>query len=138
MLSMTVVGKKIADVTDEFELITGARQEGLLFSASMFLTKAASGLGTLASGIIVKVVQFPENAALGSIDPGAVRNLGLGAALGGVFFGGVTYFFYSRFQLSHERHAEIVAELTRRRSVQAPEARTDSLPPIGGYASVTE
>jgi glycoside/pentoside/hexuronide:cation symporter, GPH family len=138
MMSMTVVGKMIADVTDEHELVTGARQEGLLFSASMFLQKAASGLGTLASGIIIKVVHFPENATLASIDPSSVRNLGLGAALGGIFFGVVTYHFYSRFNLSHERHAEIVAELTRRRAAQAPVAHADPLSAVAAYASVTE
>lgn len=138
MLSMTVVGKMIADVTDEYELLTGARQEGLLFSASMFLTKAASGLGTLASGIIIKAAQFPENATPATVDPDVVRNLGIGAALGGVVFGVLTYYFYSRFDLSHERHAQIVAELTQRRAAQAPASRADSVPPLGAYASVTE
>jgi hypothetical protein len=45
ILAMAMVGAMIADVTDEHELSTGARQEGLLFSASAFLSKAASGAG---------------------------------------------------------------------------------------------
>lgn len=138
MLSMTVVGKMIADVTDEHELVTGQRQEGLLFSASMFLTKAASGLGTLASGIIIKLVHFPENATLASVDPSTVRNLGLGAALGGIFFGVFTYRFFSRFDLSHERHAQIVAELTRRRAAQAPVAEAATVAAVAAYASATD
>lgn len=117
ILSMTVVGKMIADVTDEHELATGARQEGLLFSASMFLTKAASGLGTLASGVLIKAAHFPENATLASVDPDVVRNLGVGAALGGVVFGAITLHFYSRFQLTQEKHADIVRELSKRRAL---------------------
>jgi GPH family glycoside/pentoside/hexuronide:cation symporter len=139
MMSMTVVGKMIADVTDEYELITGQRQEGLLFSASMFLTKAASGLGTLASGVIIKAVQFPENATPATVGPELVTNLGLGAAVGGVCFGLTTCYFYSRFNLSHERHAQIVAELTRRRSGQVPADHAEEMPPpLAAYASVTE
>lgn len=130
MMSMTVIGKMIADVTDEHELRTGARQEGLLFSASMFLTKAASGLGTLASGIIIKAAQFPENATLATVDPGSVRNLGIGAALGGVVFGVFTLYFYSRFTLSHERHAEIVRELWQRRAGHAGPVAAEIAAPL--------
>ena len=86
----------------------------------------------------IKAVHFPENATLASVDPSSVRNLGLGTALGGIFFGVVTYHFYSRFNLSHERHAEIVAELTRRRAAQAPVAHADPLSAVAAYASVTE
>ena len=53
----------------------------------------------------------------------------LGAAFGGVIFGVLTYYFYSRFNLSHERHAQIMAELTRRRAAQAP---APSPPLLGG------
>jgi GPH family glycoside/pentoside/hexuronide:cation symporter len=63
ILGMTVIGTMIADVTDEHELATGERQEGLLFSASMFMSKAASGLGVLVSGLLVKLASFPANAA---------------------------------------------------------------------------
>jgi Na+/melibiose symporter-like transporter len=134
ILSMTVIGKMIADVTDEYELLTGSRQEGLLFSANMFLTKAASGLGTLVSGILIRVAQFPDNATLTGVDPSSVRNLGLGGALGGVVFGVVTFYFYSRFRLSQERHAEIVRELAARRG-QKPAAETpENLTQVAVYA----
>jgi GPH family glycoside/pentoside/hexuronide:cation symporter len=124
ILSMTVIGKMIADVTDEHELLTGARQEGLLFSANMFLTKAASGLGTLGSGVLIKLAHFPKNASPSDVDPSIVTNLGVGAALASVAFGCVTYFFYSRFQLSQERHDEIVRELGRRRGAALPVGET--------------
>ncbi len=138
IMSMTVVGKMIADVTDEYELSTGARQEGLLFSASIFMQKAASGIGTLVSGILIKAAQFPENAAADKVDPRVVLNLGIGAALGGVVFGGLIYHFYSRFKLDQGRHAEIVAELMRRRSAQAPAAPEQAPPTFSAYASATE
>jgi GPH family glycoside/pentoside/hexuronide:cation symporter len=131
---MTVIGKMIADVTDEHELRTGVRQEGLLFSANMFLTKAASGLGTLVSGVLIKLAHFPEKAAPGSVDPHTVTNLGVGAALASVAFGAVTYFFYARFQLSQERHAEIVRELVLRRGGPANVDNPAKLAEVPGYA----
>jgi glycoside/pentoside/hexuronide:cation symporter, GPH family len=120
MLSMTVVGKMIADVSDEHELSTGARQEGLLFSASMLLSKAASGIGTLVSGIIIKICHFPDKTSLETVDPAVVSNLGLGTAIGSIGFGLLTFFFYSRFQLSHEQHVAIVQKLRQRRPLGDP------------------
>lgn len=135
ILSMTVIGKMIADVTDEHELLTGARQEGLLFSANMFLTKAASGLGTLVSGVLIKLARFPENAQAVGVDAQTVTNLGLGAALATIGFGVVTYYFYSRFQLSQERHAEIVLELERRRGTALTVPTRVRAAEIANYAS---
>jgi GPH family glycoside/pentoside/hexuronide:cation symporter len=138
IMSMTVVGKMIADITDEHELATGARQEGLLFSASIFMQKAASGIGTLVSGVLIKVAQFPENAAADKVDPQIVLNLGIGSALGGVVFGGLIYHFYSRFQLNQARHAEIIAELMRRHSAQGSVEPAKTPPSFSAYASATE
>jgi Na+/melibiose symporter-like transporter len=126
MMNMTVVGKMIADVSDEHELRTGARQEGLLFSASMFLGKTASGLGTLVSGLIIKVAAFPERATPEAVDPAVVSNLGLGSALGSICFGLLTYLFYSRFQLSTAQHGAIASALAERRTSDGQRANQPS------------
>jgi GPH family glycoside/pentoside/hexuronide:cation symporter len=110
------VGKMIADVTDAHELLTGTRQEGLLFSAGMFLTKAASGIGTLVSGIIIKAAHFPEGATYETVASSAVNQLGMGAALATVLLGLCTAFFFARFDMSREQHAGILAELLTRRA----------------------
>jgi GPH family glycoside/pentoside/hexuronide:cation symporter len=138
IMSMTVIGKMIADITDEHELATGKRQEGLLFSASIFMQKAASGIGTLVSGILIKAAQFPENAAAAKVEPQIVLNLGIGAALGGVVFGGLIYHFYSRFKLNQAQHAEIVAELARRRSAQVSVEPAQTPASFSAYASASE
>jgi glycoside/pentoside/hexuronide:cation symporter, GPH family len=130
MMSMTVVGKMIADVSDEHELTTGARQEGLLFSASMFLSKTASGLGTLVSGIIIKLSHFPDKTSLATVDPTAIARLGLGTAIGSICFGVLTFVFYSRYRLSHAQHTAILAELRARRAPSdlAPRAFAELAP----------
>lgn len=134
IMSMTVIGKMIADITDEYELTTGTRQEGLLFSANMFLMKASTGLGVMVSSIVIDLANFPKNASPTSVDPSAVTNLGLGGALGGLFFGAVTFYFYGKFRLTQEKHADIVRQLAARRGQPAaPEGPTD-LREVAAYA----
>lgn len=61
--SMTMVlilfSSMVADLTEEAELRTGSRSEGVLLSAMSFLRKATQGLGTLCAGILLTAVNFP-------------------------------------------------------------------------------
>jgi GPH family glycoside/pentoside/hexuronide:cation symporter len=61
--SMTMVlilfSSMVADLTEDAELRTGHRSEGVLLSVMSFLRKATQGLGTLCAGIILTVVDFP-------------------------------------------------------------------------------
>jgi len=123
ILGTAVVGKMIADVSDHHEYETGTQQEGMLFSASMFLTKAASGLGTLVSGLIIKAAHFPEGATLDTITPAAVQQLGIGSAVGTILLGVGTIYFFSRFNLEREEHERIVSELIRRRAAASAAAQ---------------
>jgi glycoside/pentoside/hexuronide:cation symporter, GPH family len=113
IMGMTVIGAMIADITDEHELATGSRQEGLLFSANMFLTKAASGVGTLAAGLLLRLAQFPQNAKPESIDPSLVQNLGYVAITAPLIFGAATIYFFSQYRLDREAHRKIVEQLVR-------------------------
>jgi Na+/melibiose symporter-like transporter len=115
IMGMTVIGTMIADITDEHELTTGARQEGLLFAANMFMSKAASGLGVLFAGFMIKLAHFPTAAQPGEVDPHVVNNLGFYSGLGAVLFGATIAYFFSRYTITPERHAEIQAELAKRR-----------------------
>lgn len=115
ILGTAVLGKMIADVSDQYEHETNTRQEGMLFSASMFLTKAASGLGTFVSGLIIKSAHFPEGATIDTVTPSAIQQLGIGSALGTVMLGVGTVYFFSRFNLRREDHDRIVSELIARR-----------------------
>ena len=115
IISMTMVGAMIADVTDEHELRTGSRREGLLFSANAFITKASSGLGVLVSGFVIKLSAFPAGATLSSVDPRVVDRLGLFSALVTLLFGVGMVLGFLPYRLSRERHAAIVHELRQLR-----------------------
>jgi GPH family glycoside/pentoside/hexuronide:cation symporter len=117
IMGMTVIGAMVADISDEHELTTGSRQEGLLFSAGMFMTKAASGVGTLAAGVLLRIAQFPENAQPSAVSPDLVTKLGAIAAGSTLFFGALMLYHFSRYTLDREAHGKIVDELTARRAL---------------------
>jgi Na+/melibiose symporter-like transporter len=124
ILGMSLMGAMVASVTDEHESVTGKREEGLLFSSAMFISKAASGLGVLAAGLVVKIVGFPENAKPGSVDPATIRHLGMGSACASLLFGATTVYCFSRFKLTRERHAQILEEVEARRRLGAASAES--------------
>jgi GPH family glycoside/pentoside/hexuronide:cation symporter len=104
-----------ADIADELELRKGARQEGIIYSARSFVSKAAAGLATILGGLALDLISFPKGAEVGAIAPDTIYYLGLIAGppamiigLGGLSF----YFFYD---LSRERMEEIAEILASRR-----------------------
>lgn len=122
IMAITVIGAMIADVTDEHELATGERQEGLLFAALSFVTKAASGVGVLITGIIVRLVQIPANASADAVDPTIVRNLGIGTALAVTAFGVAIVYSFSGYRLDRSAHESVLARLKDRALLAGEEA----------------
>jgi glycoside/pentoside/hexuronide:cation symporter, GPH family len=117
--SNVAYGAMVADTIDEHELDTGKRQEGIFFSASSFSAKAPVGLGTIIAGYGLSLIDWPTGSAIrtaADVPPETVANLGL---LFGPFIAGfaiVCLWCYSRYDLSRERHAEILELLERRRA----------------------
>jgi Na+/melibiose symporter-like transporter len=64
----------LADIVEDSELKTGRRSEGLFFAGSSFMQKCASGLGLLASGLILSAAHFPAHAVPGHVAPDIIRN----------------------------------------------------------------
>ena len=119
IVGFVMIGAMIADITDEHELRTGARQEGLLFAAMTLIAKAASGLAPLLAGIVIHLADFPEDARPGAVDPTAIRNLGVFAATFTLVVSILATLAYSRYRLTREGHNEILARLRRLRSAAA-------------------
>ncbi|HEY2034571.1 MAG TPA: MFS transporter [Rhizomicrobium sp.] len=67
----------LADVVEDSELKTGRRSEGLFFAGSSFMQKSASGLGLLASGLVLNAAHFPTHAVPGHVDPAIIHNFAL-------------------------------------------------------------
>ena len=116
----------VADVVDEHELISGLRQEGIFFSSVSFSNKMTSGIGTVAAGFALALIDWPTGAAVqtaADIAPETIAWLGLiyGPIVSG--FALVSAYCYSRYRLNRQRHAEIVEELAVLRERRA--AATD-------------
>lgn len=111
-----VIGASIvADLADEHELRTGARQEGMFFAAVSFSGKAVSGVGTLMGGLILSLIDFPTNVAPAAVPADRIFQLGLvvGVLLPMLHF--IPISLIPRYRITRARHAEIRAALEARR-----------------------
>lgn len=109
--SSAMVGSMLGDVTDEDELANGRRREGVIFGAESFSWKALTGLGPLLAGIVIDVVGLSDKTSPEEVSDAAVTQLGL--SQGGVMFVFfvLAIFFISRYDLSRERHREVIERL---------------------------
>lgn len=106
-----------ADIVDEHELDTGHRREGVIFAARSFLVKAISSVGVVVGGWVIDWIEFPRGARAGTVPDDVLWNLGLYQAPVPAIFIFLAVLLYSGYRLDRKRHAEIVDELNRRRSV---------------------
>ena len=119
IITMTMIVAMIADTTDEHELSTGRRQEGLLFSANNFLGQAATGLGSFLAGLVISFAGIPAEAKRSEMPTEPIWLLGAVAlTFMAVFFSGAAFCF-SRYALSRSRHAAIRLELQSRKLMVA-------------------
>jgi GPH family glycoside/pentoside/hexuronide:cation symporter len=104
----------IADLTERTELETGRRNEGVISSAITFTTKCADALGTLIAGILLSVIAFPTETAVGDVPPDVVAKLGMiyGPMVFLIWLGVIL--FISRYRISRSRHRELLRQLTER------------------------
>jgi len=112
-----LIGSMISDTIDQNELATGKRQEGIFSSAIAFSAKAATGVGTLLAGMSLDLISFPRpepGATAAPVSADQVTALGLivGPGLMGLWV--LTLYFLSRYQLTREEHARVLAALASR------------------------
>ncbi len=107
----------VADLTEDAELRTGRRSEGLLISADNFLKKATSGLGVFISSVVISLVGFPAKARPGEVPEAALRELGVFfiAALGVIYLVSILCLFGFRIDRNaHLRNVEALKERAER------------------------
>jgi Na+/melibiose symporter-like transporter len=116
--SVTAFNSAMADITDEHELRTGRRQEGIYFGALAFAGKSSSGIGHGVAGLGLDLIAFPTNAAVGSVAPEVVRNLGILYGPGLLVLAVIALACMSRYRLTRERFEALRRELEARRAAQ--------------------
>jgi GPH family glycoside/pentoside/hexuronide:cation symporter len=127
-ISALVIGfqSMMADAADEHELLFGARREGLYFAGLNFSVKAAGGAGVLIAGRALDLIRFPvglaaHGGANAHIPVWTLKALGLLAGPGAALITAFGFIVLLGYKIDRKRHAEILAELTRRR--QTPSAK---------------
>ena len=108
----------LADVTDEHELVTGRRQEGIFFAARSFFSKLTSGLGHLLAGVAIDWIAFPVGAKAGEVAASVVFDFGIVAGPLTSVPAWISLFFYARYRIDKARHAEIRQALERREPLE--------------------
>ncbi len=125
---LIIVSSMIADVVEDAAVKTGVRSEGLLFAANGLLPKFTAGIGVFMAGILLTLVAFPTDAAMGQVDPEIMRRLAsiylpVMAGMTALSIGVLT--FYRIDEVGHARNlaalSEAAAQLEEARE-SAPEA----------------
>lgn len=104
----------IADLVESSELRTGRRSEGLFYAAVTFTRKCTIGLGSLAGGLILSAIGFPQGADPGSVSADTLWWLGVlyAPALSVLWF--AMLFFISRYRITKEEHEANLERLASR------------------------
>ena len=113
---LVTLNSMFADVADEQELLTGERQEGIIFSAQSFAFKAAGALASVLGGIGLQLISFPTGAVPGEVPEHTLYWLGMVAGPLASIFGLMNLAFYLSYRLDRTRVGEIQLELVARRA----------------------
>lgn len=99
----------MADVTDAYEHEYGKRSEGVFASGVWLMQKSVGALGLLMAGLIVAIVQLPEKASPGSVEPDIVTNMVWIYATLAVVIGLIGAWAYTLFPISEQDHSDMVS-----------------------------
>lgn len=108
------VNSMLADLTDEHELATGVRREGVIYAFRAFSIKASGAIGVVLGGFMLSLIDFPTGAVRGGVLPETVWNLGFVAGPATSVFSLLALVFYDRYNVNFQRHQEITTALARR------------------------
>ena len=112
------LGSMMADVADENELETGKRQEGVFFGGLAFAIKAAAGFGGMFAGLSIDFIDFPLGTEPGTVPAETLTALGIFYGPGVALCWILASFLLSRYELTKDKHANVMATLTVRRAQQ--------------------
>ncbi len=115
VLSISVMSA-IADIADENELLYGRRQEGVLYAARTFFSKADMALGHFLAGITLDIIQFPVKSKPGEVDAEVIYWLGLVDSPITIIPGLIAAGFYAGYRINKRHHADIQEKLKVQRA----------------------
>jgi len=119
----------LADITDDHELNTGRRQEGIFYSARTFFAKVTNGIGHVIAGVALDIIEFPRGVAANQIQPEKIYALGIIDGPFAAFWGLIAAILYSGYKIDKKHHQRVQMELslkaaTTGKAMQEKEIRT--------------
>ena len=104
----------IADLTEQTELKTGRRNEGVISSTIAFTSKCSDALGTLIAGTLLTLIAFPTETAIGEVPESVITKLGLvyGPMIFLIWMGVILTI--SRYRISRLQHEKMLERLSKK------------------------
>lgn len=96
----------LADIADENALKYGVRQEGILYSARTFFAKLDTSLGTGIAAVALKLLEFPDNAKPGQVDPDTIRWMGIVESPLAILPGVIAAVLYAQYRIDKSSYKE--------------------------------
>jgi Na+/melibiose symporter-like transporter len=112
----------LADIADENELLYGQRQEGVLYAARTFFSKADMALGHFLAGVTLDIIQFPVKSKPGEVDAEVIYWLGMVDSPITIIPGLIGACFYAGYRINKKQHAEIQQKLSFSRNARDQQA----------------
>jgi Na+/melibiose symporter-like transporter len=100
-----------ADVTEDMLLAAGERMEGMINSGQTFVSKSASGIGTMLAGALLSVIHFPADTESTEVPQRILAQLGIGYIVPWVLFACIAIWIISRYEITRALHEREVAAL---------------------------
>lgn len=113
----------LADISDEHELNTGRRQEGIFYSARTFFAKLTNGIGHVVAGFALDFyIKLPPGSVPGEVPAETLFRLGVVDGPFAMIWGFVAAAFYAGYRIDKKYHAEIRQKLGAKRAAAEDEA----------------
>jgi glycoside/pentoside/hexuronide:cation symporter, GPH family len=109
--AMISVSSMVADVVEASEQTTGRRSEGTFFAGSFFMQKCATGLGILATALLLDRAGLRPNSIPGEVPAGVIDQIALGYTVVVAVFAILIALVLRRFPITREDHAARLAAL---------------------------
>ena len=110
-VTQIIIDSQLVDVADDHEYRTNRRSEGVIFSVRSFGNKATAGVGSALAGFGLEMIEFPENAKVGGLEPATMD--GLLIINGPIYLGFylLACVFMAFYKIDKEYHSSILSEL---------------------------
>lgn len=119
----------MGDIADEHEITHYKRQEGVYFGSHNFAMKCTTALGNLMAGFALDIINFPVNSKPGTVPEDVLVRFGLVYVVIVVMIVFALWMFWP-YAMNKTRHAEIQAELERRKEEGSAPTQSAEIYPL--------